>query len=189
MTKGFRKQWLLLATLLIAAPQAWADSWTFSLNPPGGAISGAPGSTVGWGYTVTNQSVTNWLVLSGLNADPFLHATPDASLFAFPIIAPGATFAVVYNPTTLEGLFQITWDATAPVGFTNIGVFVLTGQFWDADPLAGGNFVSLALDLTAGYSAAVSVPATTPVPEPATLLLTALGAAGVLLRRRTLKRR
>lgn len=190
MKAVFKARWpLAVAVLLIVAPCVRADSWTFSLDPPGGAISGVAGSTIGWGYTITNQSATNWLVLAGLSAGSFANATPDASLFTFPIIAPGATFAVVYNPITLEGLFQIMWDANAPVGFTNIGVFVLSAEFWDADPLAqaNANFVSLALDQSAGYSATVAAPPTTPIPEPATLLLTGIGAAGILLRRRRCK--
>ncbi|MGH9860981.1 MAG: PEP-CTERM sorting domain-containing protein [Candidatus Acidiferrales bacterium] len=173
-----------LAAVFLLAPAAQADSWTLALAPPGGAISGPAGSTIGWGFTVTNQSATNWLMLTGITADLFQQATPDASIFSFPILAPMSTLSVAYNAATFEGIFQITWDATAPVGFTNLGVFIVTGEFWDADPFAGGGFVSLALDQSAAYSATVSPSANTPVPEPATLLLATTGAAVLLLRRR-----
>ncbi|MGH9814850.1 MAG: hypothetical protein ACRD6I_02110 [Candidatus Acidiferrales bacterium] len=142
-----------LAAVFLLAPAAQADSWTLALAPPGGAISGPAGSTIGWGFTVTNQSATNWLMLTGITADLFQQATPDASIFSFPILAPMSTLSVAYNAATFEGIFQITWDATAPVGFTNLGVFIVTGEFWDADPFAGGGFVSLALDQSAAYSA------------------------------------
>ena len=178
--KAIVSRWgFCLLALALCAPVACADTWTVSLTPPGGAISGPPGSTIGWGYTITNLSTTNWLMLTALNQDPFLNATPDASLFAFPILAPLTSLTVLYNATTLEGLFQISWDPNAPVGFTNTGVFVLSAEFWDGDPLTGANFVDFGLDQSAAYSATVA-----PIPEPATLLLCATGLAGVLLRRR-----
>jgi PEP-CTERM motif-containing protein len=173
---------LLLALLLCPTP-AQAAPFTFTLLPPSGDISGLPGSTIGWGYTLTNDSSLDWLVLSGLNEDPIVNATPDASLFDFPILAPGETRSVAYNPATSSGLFQITWDALAPEGFVNTGLFVLSGEFWDRDPLAGGSFLALADDQSAKYTATVAS-APTPVPEPASLFLTVFGIGGGFFCRR-----
>jgi hypothetical protein len=173
---------LAAVVVLTCAPAARAD-WIFTLDPPGGAVFGDPGTTVGWGYSVTNQSEENWLVLSGLSADAFAHATPDASLFDFPILAPGATLDVPYA-AGLAGLFRITWDPTAPVGFTSSGTFVLSAEAWDGNPLLGGSFVSLELDRSAAYSATVSSSDTAAVPEPSALLLMIGGATGLLWRRR-----
>ncbi len=178
-------RWTLAAVVvLMSASVAGAGPWTFSLDPPGGAIAGAPGEIIGWGYSVTNESETDWLVLSGISADPFAHATADASLFAFPIIAPGATLAVAYDAIAAEGLFQIVWNASAPIGFTSSGTFILSGETWDNDPTLGGNFVSLTLDQSAAYSATVSAGDIAPVPEPGTLLLVASGITGLWWRRR-----
>ncbi len=163
---------IVLSALLLYGTAAHAGSFTFSLLPGSGAIAGAPGSTIGWGYTITNQSAVEWLVLTSLSADPFLHATPDASLFLFPILAPSASLTVPYSASGFQGLFQIGWDVTAPVGFTNSGLFLLGGEFWDADPFSGGAFVALATDQSAAYSATV----TAAVPEPSGLLLTGIGA-------------
>jgi hypothetical protein len=165
--------------MLAMSPQARADSWTFSLVPGNGAIYGSPSSTIGWGYTITNQSTTNWLMLTGLSADLFQNGTPG-SLFDFPILPPASTITVAFNFGLGTGLYALTWDSTAPIGFTNSGTFVLNAEWWSGDPFAGGNFIVLSNDQSATYSATV-----TPVPEPASALLwaTALGSLGVRKRR------
>ena len=176
-------RWMLaVVAVLMFAPAARADPWTFSLDPSTGAILGAPGETIGWGYSVTNQSETNWLLLSALSADPFFNATPDASLFDLPAIAPGATFSLAFTAGS-TGLFQITWDGNAPIGFTNAGTFILSAESWDNDPNLGGSFISLGPDRSADYSATVTSSEVTLVPEPSTLLLMATGVTFLLQRR------
>jgi PEP-CTERM motif len=174
---------LAILLVLMASPSARADSWSFSLLPPDGAISGPAGATIGWGYNITNNSATDWLVLTGLNSDNFQNGTPDSSYFDLPILAPGANLMTPFDATSFSGLFALTWDLDAPVGFVNTGTFVLSAEFWDNDPLAGGNFVATADNESAAYSATVS-PAST-VPEPATAFLALAGAAMVALKRRS----
>ena len=58
-----------------------ADTFTFGTLPLSGDVAGWAGSTVGWGYIITNNSLTDWLVTTGVNADIFLNGTPDASIF------------------------------------------------------------------------------------------------------------
>lgn len=162
-------RFIILAGLLLSPPVAHASP-IFALLPADGTIAGAPGSTIGWGYTIANDTDL-WLELTGLTSDPFQHASADASLFDFPILSPFTTLSVPYDPGAFAGLFQITWDPTAPDGFTNAGVFTLSMAFWDADPFLGGNF-EIAPDQTAAYSATV---VNTAVPEPGTLIVTSLG--------------
>ena len=85
----FLKIILVCCTLLVLSTAVYADPFTFSMLPGDGNISGTSGSTIGWGYTITNLS-TNWLLTTNLSADLFLNGTANA-LFDFPILAPGAT--------------------------------------------------------------------------------------------------
>lgn len=160
-----------MASAMLAAAGALAMPFSFQVLPLGGAVSGPPGATVGWGYELTNTSSDWWLELTALNSDSFANGTPS-NLFDFPILAPGASVSVLYDGTS--GLFQLTWDAGAPVGYVNSGLFVASGAFWDGDPLAGGTFIEVAEDQSGAYSATVAG-----VPEPATLLL--LGSGMVML--------
>ena len=153
----------VLAALLSAVPALAADIYTFNLIPADGNIAGAPGSTIGWGYSIENQSTSLWLVTSGLDGGAFQHGIPS-SIFDFPDVAPGQTVTVPFDATTSAGLYQLIWDASAPAGFVNSGRFLLDAQWWDAAPQNGGNLVSTPPTATQFYTAAV-----TGVPEPATI--------------------
>src|SRR3989442_10738931 len=114
--------------ILIGSSAAYADTFAFGSLPPSGDVSGPAGSTVGWGYVITDPSPDNWLVLTGLSAGSFLNGTPDSSLFDFPILAPQTTLSVPFDPVNGTGLFALTWDTAAPAGFVNSGNFILSGQ-------------------------------------------------------------
>jgi len=159
--------------LLLAAPQLWADDYSFSLLPGSGNVSGAPGSTVGWGYSITNDSSTYWLMTTDLNADPFLNGTPNL-IFDFPGLAPGTTVTEPFDPIAPAGLYELTWDNSAPPGFANSGNFVVSAEWWNGDPFGGGTYVMDAPDESQAYSATV-----TAVPEPAILALLLTGLAGM----------
>ena len=173
---------LLLAICLSAIPAMADDIYTFTV-PAADNVSGPGGATLtGWGYSITNESSSLWLVTNGLVGGPFLNATPNL-LFDFPGIAPGASVTVPYDPSTPAGLFEITWDANTPPGFVNSGTFNVTAQWWTGDPLHGGTFFSTAPSESQPYSAVF-----TSVPEPSTLyfgLLLLPTALAHFLRRRT----
>src|SRR5450631_1488852 len=82
---GFR---MIALAGLISIPCLAADVYQFALLPADGIISGSADSTIGWGYSLTNESSTNWLVTTGLSSDPFL-AAQSTSLFDYPDLAPG----------------------------------------------------------------------------------------------------
>jgi len=171
--------------LFLTAGNAFADLYTFSTLPAGGSIQGPAGSTIGWGYSITNESTTDWLVTSNLAAGIFSDATPDASPFDFPIVAPLSTVSLPYDPSTDTGLFALTWDAGAPLGFVNSGLFTLSADWYNGDPFAGGTFDQAAADETAAYSATVGAAPVPSVPEVSSvlLLLTAVSLTALARRR------
>src|SRR6516164_6075353 len=106
-----RKLLLLLCVSII--PVTAADTYTFDLLPADGNIAGSPGSTIGWGYALQNQSSSLWLVTTGLASGTFMNGTPNL-LFDFPDLAPGASVTVPFNASTSAGLLELTWDASSP---------------------------------------------------------------------------
>jgi hypothetical protein len=174
---------VLVAMFCIAGASAPAQAgpFTFATLPANGDIAGAAGTTIGWGYTLANPSATDWLVLSGVSADVFQQAVSNAFLFDFPILAPNAGLASAYVTGT-AGLFELTWDPAAPVGFVNTGTFMVSAEWWSGDPFVGGSFLGMATDQTASYSATVTPPASVPEPPSLILLTTGLVAFGYRLR-------
>jgi hypothetical protein len=52
------------------------------------------------------------------------------------------------NDTTMNtgvGLLDLTWDTSAPNGFTNSGRATISAEWWTGDPLTGGSFIMNAL--------------------------------------------
>jgi len=153
------------------------DVYTFNTIPTNGSISGSPGQTIGWGYTISNDSPTRWLNVTGLDAGTFLHASAGAWIFDFPILGPMASVTVPYDGLLLLGLYELTWDLSAPPGFVNAGDFQILAEWWTGDPFGGGTFIENAPDAFQPYSAAV-------VPEPSVLVLLAAGLLVVVAMRR-----
>jgi hypothetical protein len=168
---------LLLVGLGLTPHAASASTFTFDTLPATGILSGAAGDTLGFGYTLTNLSATDWLVITSLDAGVFLDGSADASLFDFPVLAPGASLVVPFVAGS-AGLFAFTWDPAAPLGASNAGVFTLGGEWWSDDPAAAGSFLALATPASATYQLVV------PEPPIAALLAAACVGLGSIGRRR-----
>jgi len=159
---------MLCLWALLGAGRAHAVGFGFETLPASGELAAAAGAKVGWGYQISNPTRDRWLSLDTLDSGVFTFGTPDASLFDFPILAPGVSLDIPYDGT--HGLFAFTWSALAPPGSVNQGLFTLAASWYDGNPLAGGAFLESADDATASYRVQV-------VPEPGTGLLLGGGLA------------
>jgi hypothetical protein len=174
--------WVALALgLLFATHAARADSLTFTVTPTD--VSGPAGTTVGWGFTITNTSTTMYLDISAIDSTLFLAAdgTADASIFNFPNVAPVDTVTQSYDPADNLGLFQFTWNTGVAVGTTETGTFTLYGAFCPAsDPTCvDDGTVPQGTLATADYTATVAGAAS--LPEPSSFLLLLAGIGGMAL--------
>ncbi len=180
---------MIMIRLTVLAGIALACSGSTLTLLPGTAISGAPGSTIGWGYSIQNTSATQWLQPLSLSTGSFASLNP-VSIFDFPAIAPGQTVTELFSTTTLNGacsqlpcgLYEIVIPSgTSPV--TVSGTFTILSDFFNGNPNGSGVDAGSAPNLTAAYS--VSVTPASAIPEPASVMLviTAL-AAGISFARR-----
>jgi hypothetical protein len=167
--------WVALALgLLFTTQAATADSLIFTVTPTD--VSGPAGTTVGWGFSITNTSSTDFLDISGIDSDLFLatDGTPDASIFLFPNLAPGQSVTQLYDPVGGLGLFQFTWNLGLATGTTETGQFRLFGAFCDPTVdqfCAEDGSVTSTLVAAGDYTATVVPASGTPVSEPSSILL------------------
>jgi len=171
---------------ILFAGSSLAEAAALSLTLlPGAAISGPPGSTIGWGYKITN-STTNWVETLNLTSDVFTNGTPN-SIFDFPVIAPNGSITLLFSrmitgacPAPDCGLFEFTWGAGVTGGTVNAGTFTITSEFFGTNPLTDPNAIDLgpAPDMTAPYSAMST-------PEPNTFMVLGIGLLALMVIRRS----
>ena len=164
------KRIFLLTVLLGLLTQATAQAAiSLQLDPPGGAISGLPGATVGWGFSLSNTE--NYLVVTSADFESataggtftdFI-SSPDNFFVIGPELAGSNVWAQTYDEARQTGLGSFTIDSTVAPGSVAYGNIVLTYDLFslsplnslfnpDTDTLSNGNI------LTANASVAAVVP-------------------------------
>jgi hypothetical protein len=173
------KRLIFLSATLFAGVTS-ASIVTFTPLPSD--ITATSGSTVGWGYSISNQTAY-WVVSFGLANSGIVNGS-ITDIFDYPVVDPGQTVAQNYafNPPggfgNSVGLFEYSVPTEAPAGFVESGTFTFTYQLFTANPdlnpmaLSVGNTV----DQSAPFSATISSPIST-VPEPGTVGLFCIGAS------------
>jgi hypothetical protein len=169
----------LVLLVLFFNVAGFTENVGLTLIPANGRVSGPPGSTVGWGYTITNNTGL-WLQTESLSAGTFRGGTPNA-IFDFPEIGPNSSVTEAFSPVSFAscvsppcGLYEFTWNSHAPVGTVNAGIFAVGFDYFSGNPVDPSSVdLGPAPDADASYVA--SVVAAAAAPEPGTLALLLAG--------------
>lgn len=169
-----------LILFLVAAGGTVQAGRILTLDPVGGALSGPAGSTVGWGFTITND--TDYLLVTGA-----LYTTTTGvgvftdfiSSFNFIVAGPGTTpVSQAFSPGTHSGVGAYAIDSGSVPGALSIGTIHVIYDVYSVNPndlsfnpdtdliLSGEEFLA---------DASVQVE---DIPEPSSVVL--IGAAALL---------
>jgi hypothetical protein len=166
----------LAAALLLPAAHAGAI-----FTPIPSTISGNPGDTVGWGFTISND--TNYLLITSADFTP---ATPLGTFtdfigqFNFIVVGPSPESTSVSQPfdaTALTGVGSFLISPSAAPGSVITGLLTLTYDLFSVSPndpnfdpdtetISNGNILTSAAE--------VDVTGVSTVPEPASFGLVGL---------------
>jgi hypothetical protein len=167
-----------------------AEMVMITTDPPGGAVTGSPGQTVGYGFTITNTTPYYLLFDNSYFCEPsqdpeFTTCTQSLGTYQdyiannFTEVAPMSSLSESFNANTMTGFGAYDISPTAMVGATDSGNLVATYMEYQGDPFNGGTQASLDIELSA--PASVTVIPVSATPEPSSAILAALGALGALL--------
>src|ERR1035437_4582790 len=174
------------APIALAGPMQ-VDNLTFTLSN-NGALSGAPGSTHGWGFELTNT--LNYVVITGSGFD----ATQNAGDVIYTdfigpnfivVGAPGSTVAQSFDPVAMLGVGSLAISPSASLGDIVSGQLVLTLDVYSVNP-NDLTFDPIADLLASGQQISSNANViVTPQPQSWLLVLSAIGLGLVLFRSRS----
>ena len=166
-----------------------------NLLPATGSVSGSPGAAVGWGFTLTDSTPSEWVILTGsqFTGSPIFGAYVDylssnsAPTYVVGPAPENSTIQAAWNRSTMAGLGEFDINSTA--GLVSVpGNIVVHYSVFSADPLSPNFNPDTATVLA---DAAVSVPAQVNItPEPGSAwIISALLPLAWWWRRRAIARR
>lgn len=174
-------RFFLCLPLLAASALPVFAAPVLTLDPVSGiTLPGAPGSTVGWGFTITNDT-NSYLVVTQLTPSGFTNSSAIMDYIAalnFYVVSPNSPLSVTFDAGTTQGVAGYALDAGAVPGIVDSGTFLINYDLLVNDPNgAGGPDVGDLFGLSFDPVKA-SVTAGQEIPEPGTFLTTvALGVA------------
>jgi hypothetical protein len=181
------KRLLMLIALFSALTGVVQAGPILGLIPANGIISGTPGSTVGWGFTLSNDLgfiVPSLVVFCEGAFNPgctntYGTFTDFAAQFQTNVV--GTTVVQTFNNATHQGIGSFAINANAPAGAKDIGTIFLVYDTFTCDITNPScNPVQTGFSQLLSASAEVDVTASA-VPEPTTLSMTVLGAVALMI--------
>jgi hypothetical protein len=166
-----------------------------TLEPTSGAVTGTPGSIVGWGFTVQAHPTlwTSFVTSFTLSeSDPSIGFYTDfIGMQGGPVnfvLAPGAPdWVQAFDNSGQTGIGAFAILASAPAGAQNSGLIHVLFDLFTGDPnVCGGCYSgSGELDLPFAVTVVNSSPASAPEPATWTLMGAALGGLALFGLRRS----
>jgi hypothetical protein len=181
----------LAACTNLAASVAIGDDWlSIQLDPLNGAVHGPPGATVGWGFTITWYSTSDWIAftgsslgsvdLGGTESNPSLLSLYTDYLQSASAIRPSGPTPFTWTETFAglsQGVGSYRIGDAAQVGAEDLGQITIYYDVWHGEPGVSGS-VDLGTGSYYGSDTAFRVTVDElPVPEPASFGLFLFGAA------------
>lgn len=175
---------ILLCAAFLTLP-ALGQAVTITFNPVSGAVDGVPGSLVGWGFTIYNESSTDWVSFSGSalvdETNPALGSYMDLlgpqggpSDFS---VAPLATWTQVFNDPDQTGVGEYAISMSAVPGAVDSGSIQVMWDDFTGDPTTCGDCFDGSFSQDVAFQVTVDGQTTSSVPEPNTLWLALIGGA------------
>jgi hypothetical protein len=195
--KMIRASVIAVIFLFTLGSLAHADTLpTLTLDPTNGAITGTAGSTVGWGFTLTNLG-PDFAVVTGSDfcvgpiTSPCSNSLGTYTDFIgqqFFVLGPSPENPMVsqsFDLMALTGIGSLAINPLAQPGDSAIGQIVLSYDLFSLSPnnpnfdpildtLSDGNFLKAPASVTVATT-------TVQIPEPGSLSLLACGLFGFLL--------
>lgn len=164
---------------------------SFSLLPADGTVHGTSGSFVGWGYDITNNNPSDWLVLN----DSYVSGSLSTGTYGtymdylssnFIVIDPSSSTGLVPFIAAASGTGEFDIAASVPPNTLVAGDVNIDYSFFSQNPNSPTfNPVSF---VSAGTVSTIAQVDINPVPEPTTILMMAVGLGSLALTRRRHRR-
>jgi hypothetical protein len=182
----------IVVLIVAAAAVAHADPILSLTLTPGGALSGAAGSTIGWGYTLSNTE-NMYAVITGADfcgavitspcSTPLGAFTDFIAQFNFTVIDPFSTVTSAFDPDSFSGIGSYLVDAGALPGDSFLGQITLTYDFYSDAPGVGLVSADNRVSTTASILVTADSGSPTPLPLPGTLMLMSSALAVFVIHR------